>query len=33
LVHEAVSGHAAATKVIDGCWISAARGNPRRRLA
>ena len=30
-VHEAVTGHAAATKVIDECWLSATRGNPRPR--
>ena len=32
LVYEAVSGHAGATKVIDTCWASSARGNPRMRL-
>jgi hypothetical protein len=31
-VYEGVGQHAAATKVIDNCWIAAARGNPRRRL-
>ena len=31
-VYEGVKGHTLATRAIDRCWQSAARGNPRPRL-